>query len=293
MLDGGLATALEASGHQLDSDLWSASLLVDAPDAIAAVHEAYVAAGADIITTATYQASVDGLVRHGCDPERATRAMTDAAVLASEARGRSGRADTVLVAASIGPYGAVLADGSEYRGDYGVSETELGRFHDARFDLFAESPVDLLAIETIPSALEAKVLLTALDRHPERYAWISFTCRDDRTISDGTPIDDVAALCASHPRVAAVGVNCVPPEWVPALVERVGAATGKPVIAYPNSGERWDARSRSWVAGAAGEDAWLGTMSEAVRCGASIVGGCCRVGPAMIRRLRTEVAGRD
>lgn len=293
LLDGGLATALEADGHRLDSDLWSAKLLLEDGEPIRRVHDAYLLAGADIVTTATYQASVAGFRRHGVDGHRAREAMVGAARLASDARRAAGREGDALIAASIGPYGAVLADGSEYRGDYGLTERELSDFHDARFDLLATSGVDILAIETIPSALEARVFLRALDRHPERYAWISFTCRDDRSISDGTPIEEVVALCGAHPRVAAIGVNCVPPEWAPALVSRIRAATDRPVIAYPNSGEQWDASTRSWSSDGADEAEWLETMSEVVRCGADVIGGCCRVGPSLIGRLRSEVVAGD
>lgn len=293
VLDGGLATALETDGHVLDTDLWSAKLLIDRPAAIQAVHEAWIRAGADIITTGTYQASVAGFGRHGVGAAAAAEAMTRAASLARDARTALGRDGDVLVAASVGPYGAALADGSEYRGDYGVGAGELERFHADRFTLLADSGVDLLAIETIPSVLEAEVLLRILDRHPGRYAWISFTCRDDASISDGTPVEDVAARCASHPGVAGIGVNCVRPEWVPVLVGRLKGTTALPVIAYPNSGERWDSATRSWLSTASSDDLWIDAMTGAVRAGASVIGGCCRTGPDLIRRLRSEVASRD
>lgn len=320
-LDGGLATELEARGHVLDSRLWSADLLRSHPDAVEAVHRAYLAAGADCITTASYQASVPGFLDAGVSRKEAVELLMRSSEIALRARDRhvaegAGEGPTPLVAASIGPYGAYLADGSEYDGRYGIPASKLRRFHADRLSLLASSGVDLLACETIPSGAEAEVLLDILEgRDGDIGAWMSFSCRDGGNLHDGTPIEEVVAMCEGSARIAAVGVNCTPPRFVPGLVARAAAETELPLMAYPNSGERYDASTGHWrpapsggpvarsVEEAAGfegvgspssvPEPWLTSVLEARRAGATILGGCCRVGPDAIGVLRQTIVGRD
>lgn len=307
ILDGGLATALEREGHDLRDELWSARLLLDDPDAIEAVHRAYLRAGADCITTSAYQATLPGLERRGVTRAEAVAALRRSTELAVRAvQGATERAEaraplsesggsgalTPLVAASVGPYGAWLADGSEYDGRYGLSVEELADFHRERFEILAGSGADLLACETIPSAPETEALLDVLDESPERWAWFSFTCSDDRVIRDGTPIEDVVDACAARERVAAVGVNCTEPRWVGGLVARIRARTDLPILVYPNSGELYDGRTKAWSAGD-GVTPWIDGLHAAWSAGARILGGCCRIGPAEIRELRSRVARGD
>ena len=303
VLDGGLATELEARGHTLNDALWSARLLVDDPDAIRAVHEAYLDAGADCITTATYQASYPGWAAAGLSEEETDGLYRRASQLARQAReaylerrGVEDRRPAPLVAASVGPYGAYLADGSEYDGRYGVGRTDLDAFHRRRYSVLGASGVDLLACETIPSALEAEVLLEIAADHPALPLWISFACRDDRQLWDGSDFEEVVGMCGSSSQVVAVGVNCTAPGLVPVLVQRARASTDRAVVAYPNSGERYDATERRWRSsgGAAPggdewDDVWLRSVLQAIRQGARLVGGCCRVGPRQIAALRHAV----
>lgn len=303
VLDGGLATELEARGHSLDDPLWSARILLDDPEAVRAAHEAYLAAGADCITTATYQASYPGWRRAGLSAEEAGRLYRRASALARQARdahmehrGPEDRRPVPLVAASVGPYGAYLADGSEYDGRYGVERADLDAFHRRRYAVLADSGVDLLACETIPSALEAEVLVEIAADHPDVPLWVSFTCRDDRHLWDGSDFGEVVRRCAASPQVVAVGVNCTAPGLVPPLIRSARASTDRPLVAYPNSGERYDAAGRRWREGAqdaAGDsdadDPWLHAVGRAVREGALLVGGCCRVGPGRIAALRHAV----
>lgn len=304
LLDGGLATALEARGHALDDPLWSARVLLESPDAVRDVHRAYLAAGADCISTVTYQATFEGFRARGLTDVEAEEAFGLAVRLAVEARddfwsepgNRAGRIRP-LVAASIGPYGAFLADGSEYSGDYDLGLADLVAFHRRRWGLLAGSQVDLLACETIPSGLEATALLSLLGETPGRWAWLSFQCRDERHLADGTPLTEVADGCTAHPRVAAVGVNCVPPGAVSGLLDALrggevyGGAGGLPFIAYPNSGETYDPRGKTWGPGAEAVDlaaaapGWLGQ-------GAMVLGGCCRTTPDTIGAMRRTLLGR-
>ena len=299
--DGGLATALEARGHRLDTRLWSAELLVSNPDAIRRTHAEYLAAGADCISTASYQASFPGFRAQGYGDGEAAGFLELSVALAIEARDEywAERADRTgrlrpLVAASAGPYGAYLADGSEYGGRYGVGPGVLDEFHRRRFRLFARSEADLILCETIPSGLEVEVVLGILAETPEAWAWMSFCCADGARLWDGTPVEEVARLCDRAERVAAVGVNCVAPAHVGELIGRIRGETGLPVIVYPNSGEVYDARTGTWHwpaggAGGAGEPTL--EARDWIARGAVGVGGCCRVGPAGIRALRRQVAG--
>jgi homocysteine S-methyltransferase len=292
ILDGGFATELESRGHDLSDDLWSARLLRDDPDEIIATHLAFFRAGADVATTASYQASIEGFVRHGRSRAEAEEFLRDSVRLARIAASLAEAEDGVrrLVAASVGPYGAVLADGSEYHGDYGVSDAFLRDFHRPRLAVLASAGADLLAIETVPSVQEATALLAVLDDMPgTTRAWLSMSCADESSTRRGDDVSDVFAMAAAADRVVAVGVNCTAPEHVTALVTRAVAASGKPAIAYPNSGEGWDAASRSWKGAGAVVDAAL--AREWVAAGAAYVGGCCRVGSADIALLAAGLRG--
>lgn len=296
ILDGGLATALEARGFELDDPLWSARLLVEAPEAIRDVHREFLEAGADCIATVSYQASLPGFARRGIEREAGLELLRLSTRLAVEARdafwaveeNRAGRRRP-LVAASVGPYGAYLADGSEYRGDYGVPEGDLRHFHEERWRLFAAGPADLLACETIPSLQEASVLLALLRETPDRQAWLSVSCRDAAHLSDGTPVGEVARLCDPVPNLVALGVNCTRPEFVEEILREFGRHTQKPLLAYPNAGEDYRVESRRWVGPGSPLDPAAAAASW-VRAGARGIGGCCRVGPERIRALRDAVS---
>ena len=292
MLDGGLASELERSGHDLNDPLWSAKVLLEDPAAVEAVHATYLDAGADCVTTATYQATFQGLARRGIKESAAEGIFRGAVDLAVRARdrfwasreNRAGRSRP-LVAASIGPYGAFLADGAEYRGDYRIGSAALADFHRARLRLLADTAADILACETIPSFGEARVLAALVEETGRTPAWFTFTCRDEGHISDGTPIGEVAAWAQESAGVFAVGVNCTSAAYVPGLVRAMVAGTRKPVIAYPNGGGEWDAAAKTW--GREDEVAdWGRACREWIAAGAVAVGGCCRVGPGRIRHMK-------
>jgi homocysteine S-methyltransferase len=293
ILDGGLATQLEAQGCDLGNALWSAALLQTNPDAIVAATRAYLDVGAECVATSSYQASREGFATQGLSPKKADEMMLLSVELARRARDAylDDNAElkfAPLIAASLGPYGAMLHDGSEYRGNYGVTAETLRHFHASRLALFDTSGADVLALETIPSKLEAEVLaeLLAGSRTP---AWISFSCRDGAHLVDGTPLEVVAALFAVHPTVVAIGINCTPPQYAPELVARLrDAAPGKAVMAYPNSGETYHAETGSWSGTVTPGDCAAAAL-EWVAAGAKIVGGCCRMGPAHIRAIRAAL----
>jgi homocysteine S-methyltransferase len=286
VVDGGLATELEANGHDLSDRLWSARLLLTDPQAIEAAHLAYFRAGAQVATTASYQASIEGFEAAGLDRAAALRLIALSVGLARGARERyraeTGDAGPLLVAGSVGPYGAMLADGSEYRGDYDPGPTALADFHRPRIYALAEAGADILAFETIPTLREAEVLVALLDE-VEIPAWLSYSCRDGGSTSAGEPIEAAVAV-ATHPRVVAVGVNCTAPRHVPALLAAARSATDLPLIAYPNGGDRWDAATRRWLAddGAGYDPAAVGSWTG---LGATWLGGCCGTGPAEISAL--------
>jgi homocysteine S-methyltransferase len=274
--DGGLATELEARGHDLSDPLWSARLLADSPQEIVAVHAAYFRAGATIATTASYQASFEGFAARGIGRDGASGMLRRSVELATTARDEVGVRDA-WVAASVGPYGAALADGSEYRGRYGLSVAALAHWHRPRLEVLAAAGADVLALETVPDVDEAEALVTVV-RSVGVPAWLSYTIDGTRTRA-GQPLEDAFAAAAGVPEIVAVGVNCCAPDDVlPAI--GIARAIDKPVIVYPNSGERWD--GRAWT----GPSRFSAELARQwVSAGARIVGGCCRVGPADIADL--------
>lgn len=287
VIDGGLATELEYAGARIDGPLWSAHVLEDEPKKLLAVHRAYIEAGAECIATCSYQVSRMGYAEVGLTAEQA-----DAALLRSVELARQAAAEfperRVLVAGSLGPYGAALHNGGEYHGNYDCSYDELVRFHRERIEIFAhargdEAP-DLLAFETFPSLEEARAVGEALAPWPELRAWFSFSCRDEMHVSHGERVADCAALVASFPQTVAIGVNCVPPKWVQALIRELRAGCDKPIVVYPNSGEGWDAAGRCWK-GVTDPDNFGEYAAEWFKAGAQLVGGCCRTRPAHIREV--------
>lgn len=291
VVDGGLSTALEEAGHRLDDRLWTARLLIDDPGAIVAAHLAFLRAGARVLITSSYQASEDGLTAAGLAPEEAAAALRLTTTLAAQARGQFAVEDpesaaSVLVAASIGPYGATLGDGSEYRAPV-VDEAALVAFHTRRLQLLVDTRPDLLAIETISSAREAHAILTALDGLPPIPAWITFTCIDGATTWGGDPIETAIATALAGSSVIAVGVNCTAPANVAPLLERIGRVTDLPLVAYPNGGQSWDAEARVWEGPAEGFSG--GDVARWVALGARYLGGCCGVGPSGIAGLSDKL----
>jgi homocysteine S-methyltransferase len=280
VLDGGLATELEKRGHDLADSLWSARLLRDSPDDIEAVHRAYFEAGADVAITASYQASFEGFADAGVGRAETARLLRLSVQLARRARDAV-RPDG-LVAASVGPYGVVLADGSEYTGDYtGVADEQLAAVHRPRIDALLEAGPDLLAFETIPALREVAALVDLLGEYEGVESWITFCCRDGERLSDGTPVEEAARIVADSGRVTALGINCTPPEHVDALLERTRAVTDLPLLVYPNSGRIWDGERHEWNGvGVAGFPPAL--VAGWAERGARGVGGCCGIGPAAI-----------
>lgn len=291
VVDGGLATELTRHGFDLGDHLWSARLLLDAPEEIGRVHEEYFRAGADVAITASYQVSYEGFAQRGLSAEATTVLLRRAVEIARAARRRvlasnPGLTRALVVAASVGPYGATRHDGSEYHGDYGLDEDALVECHRPRFDVLARAGADLLACETIPSLLEARALVRLLRAHEDARAWVSFSCRDGGHTSAGDPIGECVRWLDSVPQVIGVGVNCVAPEFVLSLVNAIAAATKKAIVVYPNSGETWDAVGRCWVGTA---DRFTTYVPQWLAAGATWIGGCCRTTPDDIRWVRREV----
>jgi homocysteine S-methyltransferase len=284
--DGGLATELEALGSDLSDWLWSARLLMDAPDRVRDAHLAFFRAGAVIATSASYQASFEGFARRGLDRRAAAGLMRRSVELARAARDEvAGDGRARWVAASVGPYGAALADGSEYRGRYGLSVRELTAWHRPRLEALAEASPDVLALETVPDVDEAEALMAAIAGLGIP-AWLSYSVDGERTRA-GQPLADAFAVAAGRPEVVAVGVNCCAPADVPAAIAAARAAAGRPVIVYPNSGEGWDARRRAWT----GQSSYsAGLARQWIAAGARIAGGCCRVRPADIAVIAQAAA---
>ncbi len=285
VLDGGLATELEHRGARLGETLWSAKVLLEAPDLIRRLHYDYFVAGADVAITASYQASFAGFQSRGLSAQKAAELMRLSVQLAQQARDqfwsdaahRRGRVRP-LVAASIGCYGAYLADGAEYRGDYGLTRRELVDWHRPRMQVLVDAGPDLLACETIPSRLEGEALIELLDEFPQIAAWLSFSCCDELHVCHGERFADCVALANQSAQVVAVGLNCTPPRFVAPLLQSAAGVTPKPLLCYPNSGESWDADQHCWVEGTGITD-FTAPARLWLDAGARLIGGCCRTRP--------------
>lgn len=298
VLDGGLATELERRGHDLTDDLWSARLLRDDPGAIEDVHLAYFRAGAQVAITSSYQASFEGFAATGIEREEAARLLRLSVELADRARRRriseleeAGEAVPVLlIAASAGPYGAMLAGGQEYTGGYGLTRAELRDFHRPRLRELVAAEPDLVAFETIPSLLEAQALVDLLPEFPGLAAWLSFSCADGVRTCEGQPIEDAVSVAARSEQIVATGVNCTAPALVESLLARARSATERPLVVYPNDGQVWHGPDRRWF-GLASDGFPADTVERWHELGAQLIGGCCGVGPDGIRSL-AKIAAR-
>jgi homocysteine S-methyltransferase len=289
VIDGALATELERRGYNLKDELWSAKILLEEPQAIKQLHFDYFTAGADCVITASYQATIEGFMKRGLNKEQAIDLIKKSVRLAIEARdefwnnetNRGGRAKP-FVAASVGPYGAYLADGSEYRGNYGLTEEDLIEFHRPRMRALIEAGAELLACETIPSPIEARALVKLLGEFEGVSAWISFSCRDEAHVCEGETLEACIRQVESSPQVAAVGVNCTSPKFIPSLIREAKKATAKPILVYPNSGESYSAEKKDW-----NDDPVFESFGEEAKvwyeAGARLIGGCCRTSPEDIQ----------
>lgn len=275
-----MSNQLESAGHDLSDELWSARLLAEQPEAIVEAHLAYFEAGANVAITSSYQATFEGFGKRGIGEERAAELLALSVELAREAARRARTDRPLWVAASVGPYGAMLADGSEYRGRYGLSVDALERFHRPRLEVLAGARPDVLALETVPDADEATALLRAV-RGLGVPAWLSYTVDGERTRA-GQPLEEAFAPAADADEVIAVGVNCCAPEDVDGAIRIAARVTGKPVVVYPNSGEAWDAGARTWTGRSSFAPEQVRGWQDA---GARLIGGCCRVGPQAITSI--------
>lgn len=289
LLDGAMATELEARGCNLADNLWSAKVLVDNPELIREVHLDYFRAGAQVAITASYQATPAGFAARGLDEAQSKALIGKSVELARKAReaylAENPQAGTLLVAGSVGPYGAYLSDGSEYRGDYVRSKDEFQAFHRPRVEALLDAGADLLACETLPNFTEIKVLAELLAEYPRARAWFSFTLRDSEHLSDGTPLREVVALLANYPQVLAIGINCIALENTTAALQHLHGLTALPLVVYPNSGEHYDAQSKTWHTHGEACATLAGYLPQWLAAGAKLIGGCCRITPADIAEL--------
>lgn len=286
VLDGGLSTQLESRGHDVNDRLWTGRVLLDDPSAITRAHADFVDAGAQVVISASYQVSRRGFIAEGLAAQDADDALAASVTAAREAVGDSG----ARVAASIGPYGAILHDGSEYRGRYGLSHAELVDFHAERLAVLTHAAPDLLAIETIPDVDEARALVDVLAEHPTPPAWMTFSAADGAHTCAGQPIEDAVAVATSSPSVMAVGINCTDPRFVAPLLHRMRALTDLPLVVYPNAGGSWNPTTGAW------DDVVDGGFAPALvevwqQAGASAIGGCCGTDARSIEDLARHVRG--
>jgi homocysteine S-methyltransferase len=276
-LDGGLSTALELNGNKLSTSLWTGELIRTAPTEITKAHLDFINAGAQIIITSSYQLSYMGCENRGWSSAQTDEALYKSTQLAMDAVSQSGQSGKV--AASVGPYGAALADGSEYRGNYGVGKSALRDFHARRIEVLIASNPDYLALETMPDTQEVEVLLDLLSNCPIPY-WISYSCKEGNQTNAGQSFASAVDLAQS---AMAVGVNCTAPELITGLLS--SGSSSVPYVVYPNSGRSWDAVGKVWI-GTTQVGFADSLVKEWIDQGAEIIGGCCGIGPKEITSLR-------
>ena len=292
LLDGAMATELEARGCDLADSLWSAKVLMENPQLIYDVHLDYFRAGALVAITASYQATPEGFAARGLDEAQSRALIARSVELARQARdayrAENPAAKGLLIAGSVGPYGAYLADGSEYRGDYQRSAQVFQDFHRPRIEALLEAGADLLACETLPSFDEIRALAQLLVEYPVAQAWFSFTLRDSQHLSDGTPLRDVLAFLADYPQILAVGINCIALENTVDALSYLHSQTSLPLVVYPNSGEHYDAVTKTWHHHGEACATLEGYLPEWLAAGAKLIGGCCRTTPKDIAALKAH-----
>lgn len=293
LLDGGMATELEALGCDISGPLWSAHVLRDQPEKVIAVHRSYLEAGADCILTASYQVSEMGYREIGLAPEAAAHDLRKAVDLAEQARAEyiHGKSRRILIAASLGPYGAALHNGAEYHGNYDIPFSKLVDFHARRIEAISTTGADLIAFETVPLLEEAQAIVEALQGWPNLGAWISFTSRDEKHAAHGETIAECGRLLDGEPQIVAIGINCTAPHLVLPLLQELRSATAKPLVVYPNSGETWNPATRSW-AGHPDPLKFAFLAQQWRAAGADIIGGCCRTGPEHVKAISSALLAR-
>lgn len=292
ILDGAVSTEIERRGVSVSDSLWGASALADHPGVVEAVHESYYEAGADIVTSDSYQATIQGLTEKGYTEEESKDILRKSVALVRRAqrkyKEKSQDKRPLFVAASLGPYGAYLGNGGEYRGNYGKSVEELKAFHRLRFSLLAEAGADVLACETIPSFNEVKALVSLLHDWPCAMAWFSFSSVDGKHMAEGVDIGEAVRYLYREKQVIAIGVNCIDPSYGEGLIKQMKKSTEKPIIIYANSGEVWDTKCDEW----SGHAVSIGRYAEKwIAAGAKIIGGCCRTTPEDVKELK-EIRNR-
>ena len=279
-LDGGLSTALENNGNKLNTSLWTGEMIRTNPGEIIKAHLDFINAGAQIIISSSYQLSFAGCSKRGWSDEQTQSALIKSTQLAKDAVLASGK--EVKVAASIGPYGAHLADGSEYKGNYNVSKSIIKDFHARRLAVLLSTNPDLLALETMPDTFEVEVLLDLLKDSPVPF-WISYSCKEGNQTNAGQSFADAVNLSQS---AMAVGINCTKPELISDLLG--SAKSEKPFIVYPNAGRVWDAKNKLWN-GEGTQSFSKQIIYDWVSLGAEIIGGCCGVGPNEIAEIALPI----
>ena len=289
VLDGGLGTLLADRGNDVTDELWSARILLENPDEVQAAHEQFFRAGARVAISASYQVGYERLAREGFSEADVDALLVRSVTVAQAARSAAGLDGEAWIAASVGPYGATRADGSEYTGEYGLTVDELRAWHRRRLGVLAASGADVLAVETIPSLAEVQAIVAELDALAASGstvpAWISVTIAGG-ALRSGDPLEEAFAVAAASDAVLAVGVNCCDPREVAGALEVARSVTPKPLVVYPNSGEQWDATNRSWAGRPDFEGDLVGHWLE---LGATLVGGCCRVRSDEVRRIAAIV----
>lgn len=292
IIDGALGTQIQRNGHNVNDSLWSAKFLAENPQVIKDVHMQYLQAGADIIITSSYQASFEGFLQKGFSKEKAVELLKLSINIALETRDefwencKQENRIKPLVAASVGPYGAYLADGSEYSGDYKISDYELKNFHKKRLEVLIQTNPDIYSFETIPSLNEAKILCELIEEFELVNSWLTFSAKNESFTNANDEICEAVKYLDSCKLLGAIGINCTAPQYIPQLIENVKSNTNKPIVIYPNGGSKYNPITKNWEKGEISPVEYAKMAHLWFTKGATIIGGCCETGPEEIKEIR-------
>ncbi len=292
ILDGALGTQMQNHGFNINDSLWSAKFLDENPNAIKLVHKEYLEAGADCIITSSYQASLEGFLEKGFSEEKADHLISSSIKIAKDTRDefwesyKNSDRLKPLVAASIGPYGAYLANGAEYSGAYEISEKKLSSFHKRRLDTIMKMSPDIIACETIPLFSEIKILSKLLEKYKTTTSWLCLSAKNESLTNAGDDVEEVISWLNAQKHIDAIGVNCTAPQYISTLVKKIKKLSDKLIVIYPNGGSAYNPITKLWESSLTNSEEFAKMAYLWNSLGANIIGGCCETTPKEIKKIR-------
>ena len=285
LLDGSMSFPMEQLGYNLKNKLWTGKALINNPDLIKDIHKGYIDAGADFISTSTYQISFDRLKNMGYQSEEIKKIFQKSVDIVKDAIEESKLKKEIKIVGSFGPYASYDPEASEYIGEYDSTDIEIKKFHLNNIRIIEETDLDIILYETIPCLREIKILSEALS-HSTKEIWISITCNEEMEFRDGSSFKDACEIISKIEKITTMGINCFSPLLVKKAIDLLKKYSNKKILIYPNSGEIYNPKERFWTGNNEFNNSmiknWLSLYPD-------IIGGCCRIGYDDIKKMRVEI----